>query len=279
MTKNISKFMMKQLIAAILIFLMLASGAQAAITGATVVTGTGSSDRTLISTNGTFNISFTESAMTEYTNISFPAGFATDSFVVANMTNNTGAATTAIASGRWVNISYTAKAAGLIYFAITSNVKSNSTAGNYNINVSGNYTNLSTTAPTSIPLYVRNPAYPFLVKSNNSVFTVGTETFATGTTTIPLTGKGSANLTLYAPNNTATNLSGGWKATNSEILKATYTSGTTPNNTIYIHVDSAITNPTVVMTAMESSNVPAALVAGGVISIVVVIYAIRRRNR
>ena len=268
-----------KLIAAILIFLMLASGAQAAITGATVVTGTGSSDRTLISTNGTFNISFTESAATSYINISFPAGFATDSFVVANMTNNTGAATSAIASGRWLNISYTAKAAGLIYFAITSNVKSNATAGNYYINISGNYTNLSTTAPTSIPLYVRNPAYPFLVKSNNSVFTVGTETIGTLTTTIPLTGKGVANLTLYAPNNTATNLTSGWKATNATIVKASYTSGTDPNNTIYIHVDPAVQDPIIVLTAMESSNIPAALIGGGVISIVILIYAIRRRTK
>jgi len=268
-----------KLIAAILIFIMLASGAQAAITGATVVTSATGSDRMIISVNRSINISFTESAATSYMNISSPAGFTMGALEAVNITNNTGSELTLTKSGTWANISYTAKSAGLLYFNFTANVESTATAGNYNINVSGNYTNLSTTAPTSIPLYVRDPAYPFFVKSNNSVFIVGTETFATGTTTIPLTGKGSANLTLYAPNNTATNLSGGWKATNSEILKATYTSGTTPNNTIYIHVDPAITNPTVVVSAMTSSNVPAALIGGGVISIVLVIYAIRRRTK
>ncbi len=268
-----------KLISILLIIMMTISGAQAAISGATVVTNTGSSDRTLISTNGTFNISFTESAVTNYTNISFPAGFATDSFVVANMTNNTGAATTVIASGRWINISYTAKAAGLIYFAITSNVKSNSTAGNYNIGVSGNYTNLSTTAQTSIPIYVRDPAYPFFVKSNNTNFTVGTETFAAGTTTIPLTGIGSANFTLYSPNSTQTNISSGWKATNASIVKSQYTSGTTPNNTIYIHVDSTVTNPIITVSTITSSNLPSALIAGGVISAALIIYLIRRRTK
>ena len=268
-----------KIIAAILIFLMLAAGAQAAISAATLVTNTGSSDRTLISTNGTFNISFTESAATSYMNVSFPTGFTMGALEAVNITNNTNSALTLTTSGTWANVSYTAKAAGILYFNFTANVKSTATAGNYNINISGNYTNLSTTAPTSIPLYVRDPAYPFFVKSNNSVFTVGTETIGTLTTTIPLTGKGVANLTLYAPNNTATNLTSGWKATNATIVKASYTSGTTPNNTIYIHVDPAVQDPVIVLTAMESSNIPAALIGGGIISVIVVIYAIRRRNK
>jgi len=268
-----------KLIAAILIFIMLASGAQAAITGATVVTSATGSDRMIISVNRSINISFTESAATSYMNISFPTGFTLSALEAVNITNNTGSALTLTKSGTWANVSYTAKAAGVLFFNFTANVKSTATAGNYNINISGNYTNLSTTAPTSIPLYVRDNTKPFYVKSNNSVFTVGTETIGTLTTTIPLTGKGVANLTLYAPNNTATNLTSGWKATNATIVKASYTSGTNPNNTIYIHVDPAVQDPVIVLTAMESSNIPAALIGGGVISIVVLIYAIRRRTK
>jgi hypothetical protein len=270
-----------KLTVATLILIMMISGAQAAISGATVVTGVHNSDRVVLSTNTSYNISYTESVMTQSVNISFPAGFSAASFALTDMTNNTGNATSVIVNGRWINVSYTAKAAGLIYFAITANVKSNATAGDYHINISSNYTNLSATAPTSIPLYVRDSTKPYYVVANNSVFTVASETITTGQTIIALTGTGVSNLTFHVPNiTTQTNITIGWSA-GSNVTRLRAFNGTDSDFTVYLDTDGTVTNPIITLkasTEWQSTNLPYGLAIVGVSAVLIIIYRLKKKR-
>ncbi len=264
--------------AIILMFLVLAGTAQAAITGATIATNLSSSDRIAISTNGTFNISFTESAMTNYTNISFASGFGIGGLQLANITNNTGASTSLIVNGNWANISYTALAAGVIYFNFTSNVGSPSTSGANSITIQTN----ATTTPTTIKLCSRDATKPFLIKSNNSVFTVTcgtpTETFGTDTTSVTLSGSGNSNLTFWIPYvGGQTNITVGWGATNATIIRSNSTL-----NTSYVEINPSITNPIITLSAQnefESGNLPAVITATAISGLIVVYAYLRRRRR
>ncbi len=268
--------------AIILMFLFLAGTAQATITGATIVTNLSSSDRVLMGTNSTFNFSFTESVGTNNTNFTFPSSFNFTGFLQENITNNTGSSITVGLSSTMVNLSYTARASGVHYFNFTSNVQAPAASGTYTINIT---TNASTT-PTSVKLCARDPTYPYFVSANNSVFTTTcgtpTETFGTATTSLTLSGSGVANLTFYAPNITGqTNITVGYGATNASYITTRYTSGTTPNNTIYVVTNGSVTNPIITISSvseLQSSNLPYAVATGGAITFAALYYILRRRR-
>lgn len=263
--------------ATILIFLLFAGMAQATITGVTIVTNLSSSDRLALGTNGTFNISFTESVGTNYTNISFPSDFTLSGLELANITNNTVASLLTV-NGQWANITYPAFAAGAIFFNFTSMVKSPTTSGTYQINITTN----ATSTVTTVKLCARDNTKPFLIKSNNSVFTVTcgtpTETFGTDTTSVTLSGSGSANLTFWVPSISGqTNITAGWGATNATIVRSNSTT-----NTSYVETNPSVIDPIITLNAQsefESGNLPAAIIATAISGLVVVYAYLRRRRR
>lgn len=262
----------------VLMFLFIVGTAHAAITDAAIVTNLSSSDRIPLSTNGTFNISFTESVGTNYTNISFPSEFNISGLLAINITNNTGSALTLTKSGTWANISYTAVASGGLYFNFTSKVTSPSASGTYQVNITTNATNTTTT----VKLCARDNTKPFLIKSNNSVFTVTcgtpTETFGSDTTSVTLTGSGNANLTFWIPSISGqTNITAGWGATNATVIRSNSTL-----NTSYVETNPSVTNPVITLSAQtefESGNLPAAITATAISGLVVVYAYLRRRRR
>lgn len=271
---------------------ILETPAQAAISGATLRTNlsntagvAGSSDRCQISANCTVNITFTESTYTNYTNISFSAGFAIGGVRLQDITNNTGAATSMVRNGQWVNLTYTGKANGILTFNFTVNVTAPSTSGAQSINITTN----STATPTYLYLCARDPAYPFFVSANNSAFdttcATNTESFGTTTTSMSLNGSGVANFTFWGPNiTTQANVTIGYGATNATIVRSNYTSGTNPNNTVWVTTDSSVSNPIITLSNpkdLQTKNFPVAIVgaSGGAILALLVLYKIKRRTR
>ncbi len=272
---------LKTILFSIVIITLFAGSVQAAITGATIVTNVSASDRITVSTNGTFNISFTESIGTNYTNISFASGFGLGGLVLQNITNNT-VATSITNSGNWINITYPETPAGMLYFNFTSNVASPATSGAYALNITTNATNTTTT----VKLCARDSTKPFFVKANNSVFTTTcgtpTETFGTTTTSISLTGSGASNFTFYAPNSsTQVNITSIYGATNATSIRSFYSSGTNPNNTIYVITNGTVTNPIITVsyeTTLQGGNISTAIITAGVIGGATIIYLFRRRR-
>jgi hypothetical protein len=118
--------------------------------------------------------------------------------------------------------------------------------------------------------------------STNFTYNASLITSTANTISLPLVGSGVANLTFYGPNITGqTNITVGYKATNSTSIKVTY-SNSTVNNTFYVITDGTVTNPIITIsadTSASSSNLPGAVIVGGAVTAIVAIYTIRRRNR
>jgi hypothetical protein len=165
-----------------------------------------------------------------------------------------------------------------VWVNLTANVKPPAAGfGVYPINIA---TDRNPTG-TNVTVYVRDTTKPFFVKANNSVFTVTDETIAANKTTLTLSGTGSSNLTFYAVNITGqTNITVGYNATNATKIKSRYDS-TLKLVVIYVETNPSVQNPIVVVTnagELTSSNLPAAIIAGGAIGGAIIVYIFRRRR-
>ncbi len=248
------------------------------ISNVAVATGTGSSDRIINNANVSMNFTLHDSGNISYINLTLPATFNFSAVEAANITSGLGTCTVTLTSTLISCYNATGLNNTATYIALTGSVRTPPLSGTNTITIT---TNKNTTG-AAVLLYVRDSTKPFYVKSNNSNFTVSSETFGTLTTAISLIGSGSSNLTFYAPNVTGqTNITVGYGATNSSILRAIYSGSTTPNNTIYVITDPTVANPVIILSApndLESGNLPAAITVTAITGIVVV-YAIMRRRR
>lgn len=234
-----------------------------------------STSRIIMATNVSINISYTDSAVSNYTNISFPTGYTFGSLVIADITNNS-VASAITKSGQWVNITHPAKAAGAVYWNFTQNVKANTTSQDQTISVQ----TLNSSA-TTVAIYTRNSTRPFFLSANNSNYVISSESFAdTPSTIMVLTGSGSSNLTIRVPLVTGqTNATLAWGATNihsiSIVNRTTYA-------IMYITTDPTTSNPTITIQPMttSSANLPATLLAiGGITTGVYILYRKLKKSR
>lgn len=262
--------------------MILAGPGSAAISGLSVVTNMTPTDRIPVSQNWTINISFTESVMTAGTNIQFPPGYNLGGLVLADITNNTGLSTAVSISGQWVNLTYDAKDAGLIYFYFTKRVNPGSVIGQRSIRVQTN----ATTSASYTYLCSVDKTKPYFVSMNNTDFTSTcasqNESQVTQGDTLYLSGTGVANLTFYVSNITGqTNATQGYKVTNATSVRIVHTTDTTPNQTMYVITDGTVTDPIIIISAaneLETANLVAPFVAAAMITLTIIYYR-RRRTR
>lgn len=272
---------MKQILILIMIVALLIGNVEAAISGISVKVNESvpnwstSTDRVIMGTNATINISYTDSAISNYTNISFPLGWSFGGLVYSNIVNNTGA-TAIIKSGRWVNISHPAKAAGAVIYNFTANVNANATSQDQTISVQ-----TYNSSAVTVAIYTRNSSRPFYLSANNSNYVVSSETFAsTPSATMVLTGSGGTNMTIYVPLVTGqTNATLAWGATNAGSIQVL---NKTTYGIMYLITDTTLTSPTIVIQPMTSAsaNLPAALLAiGGIGTGVYILYRKLKKTR
>ncbi len=252
------------------------------MTGAAIITNLSSSDRVFTTSNTTLNLTWTDTGNISTINITFPSQFTFgavwDNDVNTSIGTDYGCSLSRITGGTQLGCyNVTAKNNSFIYLNLSKNMTMPSTSGTYSIRIT---TNKNTTG-INFTVYARDPAKPLYASANNSVFTIGTETFGTLTTTVPLTGTGVANLTFYSPNLTSqhVNFSIGWSATNATLVRVNRTGGITK---VYVETNPSVANPIIILSApndLESGNLPSAILAGGIVSGLVVVYAYLQRRR
>lgn len=256
---------------------------ESTISGTNISTNiSNSSSRVKISVNGTLNFTLTDSAKIQNINFTFPTGFYFSELSTQDLNiSQSFGDVTIVKSGQQVRLhNSTGQGANNtpIYVNFTLNLTVPTTVGDYNVTIT---TDTNTTG-TNITVHARDNSKPYFVVANNSMFTVGTETFGTLTTTVPLIGTGNTNLTFYAPNVTGqTNFTAGYGATNASKVKVVFTGGVNGNYTIYVETNPNIVNPIIVLSApneMASSNLPTGIIAGGLITGATIIYLFRRRR-
>lgn len=242
-------------------------------------TNESSDGRALIGINNTYtNISFSDSGNVSMVNLTFPSGFTFEGILASDLSTSVGTCTVILTSNV-ISCSGDADSNNSVqHINITANLTMHGTAGNYDIGISTN----KNPDVTNVTVYVRDDTKPYLVVMNNSNFVVGTETYDTFTTTIPLTGSGSTNITVCAPYITGqTNITAGYGATNSSKVQVVNATCGTTNRTVYIITDSSVTNPIIVLSNvndLERDNLPAGI-AATIIAAITVIYAVVRRRR
>ena len=251
------------------------------VSSATLVTNTSDNGRTRTGMNlSHVNVSFSDTGNISTINLTFPSGFTFAGVIAGDISSSIGTCTVTLTSTVISCAGSTPLNNSAQHLNITGNLTMHGTAGNYNIGISTN----KNSDVTNVTVYVRNGSKPYLISMNNSNFVIGTETYGTFTTTIPLTGSGSTNITVCAPYITGqTNITAGYGATNaSKVQVVNATCGST-NRTVYITTDSSVTNPTIVLSnvnELESSNLPAALIAlATTFTAIIVRYVYRRRRR
>lgn len=251
------------------------------VSNAVLSTNESSDGRALIGINNTYtNISFSDSGNISMVNLTFPSGFTFEGILASDLSTSVGTCTVILTSNV-ISCSGDADSNNSVqHINITANLTMHGTAGNYDVGISTN----KNPDVTNVTVYVRDDTKPYLVVMNNSNFVVGTETYGALSTTITLTGSGSTNITVCAPYITGqTNITAGYGASNaSKVQVVNETCGST-NRTIYITTDSSVTNPIIVLSnvnELESSNLPAALIAlATTFSAIIVRYVYRRRRR
>lgn len=258
---------------------------QSMMSARNISTNLSSIGRIKTATNGTYNFTWTDTGYITRVNFSFPTTFKFSALSYQDITSNLGNITSVTLDESTGLISIY-NATGLnnsnIYVNFTGRLTSPAASSDNTVTVT---TNKNPTGAT-FTISARDTTKPYLAAMNNSLFAVGAETYGTLTTTVPLTGTGATNLTFYAPNVTGqTNITAGYGATNSSKVTVVYTGGTAGNSngnyTIYVETDPSVFNPIVVLSAptqLQSSNLPTGLIAGGLISGAIIVYAFRRRR-
>lgn len=239
----------------------------------TVVTNLSSSDRVKTGSNSSLNFSWTDTGNITTINVTFPGkAFGFYNVITDNVTSRIGNCAINKATSEIGCYNATGADNTVMFINFTVNVTSSSTSGIYSINIK---TNKNTTG-VNVSLYARDATKPFYIKSNNTVLTVGTETFGTLTTTVPLTGTGMANLTFWIPYiGGQTNITAGWGATNASIVRSSSTL-----NTSYVETNPSVANPIITLSSeFESGNLPAVITATAISGLVIVYAYLRRRRR
>ncbi len=243
---------------------------------------TGAAGRAPMNTNYSLNFSWTDTGNITTVNLTFNGGFNFSALLAPNITSN-------IASNFTIDVlneatqkislyNKTGKNNSGVYVNFTSKIRLPAVSGNYIVTVT---TNKNTTG-TNFTVYARNVSRPYFVNANNSVFTIGTETFGTLTTTIPLTGKGLTNLTINAPNisSTVSNITAGYGATNASKIRAVFSPDVHGNYTLYVETDPTVTDPIIIISyvgEMEPSNLPTGLIVVAIAG-ATIIYIFKRRR-
>lgn len=239
-------------------------------------------NRTGLSTNGTYNFTWTDTGNISRINFTFPTSFNFSGLEAGNVSTNLGNSVTLVlnettGSVSMYNYSGRNSSIGQLYVNFTSRLRSPSFSTDGTITVT---TNKNPTGVT-FPIYVRDISKPYYQDINNSVFTVSSESFGTDSTTVTLTGKGAANLTFFAPSITGqTNATHGYGVTNASKIRVYNGTG---GLTVFVETDPTVTNPVITLapsTSGQSANLTAALLGvGGLIAAVTIAYKVTRKKR